>query len=148
MTMINAWIKYRRHFRQNGKPYKDQKSLLQFSLELSDALILANKVNPSSSRGQPPLRRSLEVPTTVKSLLKHWLSPMFFLVKFHIGQALLPTKIDADYGVWPVECNVPNARFFSVYWLIATVSLIPIQNYKQISSCFTFFPNGKVLVSY
>ena len=45
MAKINAWILYRRHFPQTGKPHKDQKSLLQFSL--------ANKVTPSSSRGRP-----------------------------------------------------------------------------------------------
>ena len=66
MAKISAWILYRSHFLQNGKSYKDQKSLLQFSLELSDALILVNKVNPSSSRGRPPKQRSLEVPTTGK----------------------------------------------------------------------------------
>ena len=53
ITKINAWVLYRRHFRQNGKPHKNHKSLLQFSLELSDALILASKVNLSSSNGQP-----------------------------------------------------------------------------------------------
>ena len=50
MAKISAWILYCRHFRQNGKLLKDQKSLLQFSIELSDTLILTNKVNPSSSR--------------------------------------------------------------------------------------------------
>ena len=54
------------YFRQNGKPHKDPKSLLLFSLELSDALILANNVNPSSSRGKHPKRRSLEGATTGK----------------------------------------------------------------------------------
>lgn len=42
------------------------KNLLQFSLEISDALILANKINPLSSRGRPPKRKSLEAPTTGK----------------------------------------------------------------------------------
>ena len=36
------------------------------SLELSDVLILANKVNPYSTRGWPQKRRSLEAPTTDK----------------------------------------------------------------------------------
>ena len=36
------------------------------NLELSDALILANKVNPYSSKGRPPTRRSLEALTTGK----------------------------------------------------------------------------------
>ena len=88
MAKINAWILYRRHFCQNGKAPKDQKSFLQFSLELSYGIILATKVNPSSSRGWPPKRRSLEAPTTDKKPTKalpvtdicfdqvsHWLSP-------------------------------------------------------------------------
>ena len=45
---INAWILYRRDFHLNGKQQKDKKSLPQLSLELLDALILANKVNQSS----------------------------------------------------------------------------------------------------
>ena len=99
MAKVNAWILYRRHFCQNGKPHKDQKCLLQYSLELSDVLILANKVNPSSS---DDVSRNEEVwrhLPRVKSLLKHCLSPMLVLIKSHIGQALLPTKIDADYPV-------------------------------------------------
>ena len=88
MAKINAWILYLRHFRQNERPGKDQKSLHQFTLELSDALILANKVNPSSSRGRPLKRRSLEAPTTGKKpaqtlsvtdvgfdQIEHWPSP-------------------------------------------------------------------------
>ena len=66
MAKTNAWTLYSRHFRQNGKPHKDQKFLLQFSLELSDALILANKVNPSSSRRQPSKRRSSKAHITRK----------------------------------------------------------------------------------
>ena len=64
---------------------------------------------------------------------------MFVLIKSHIGQALLPTKIDADYAARPAEYNVANVKSFSVYWLIATVSLISIQNHRQISSCINFF---------
>ena len=60
MAKISAWILHRRHFRQNGKPRKNQKCLLQFILELSDALILTNKVNPFSSRRRHPIRRSLK----------------------------------------------------------------------------------------
>ena len=63
-----------------------------------------------------------------KSLLRYCLSPMFVLIKSHMGQALLPTKINADYAVWRAECNVPNARSLCFYWLIATVLLISIQN--------------------
>ena len=98
MAKINAWILYLRHFRQNGKPHKNQKSFLQFSLEPSDALIIANKVNPSSSRGRPPKRRSSESPTTGKKPTQALLSPMFVLIKSQIGQALLTTKIDAHYA--------------------------------------------------
>ena len=66
MAKINAWILSRCHFRKNEKPRKDQKPLLQFILELSDAPILTNKVNPSSSRGRTPKRRSLEAPSAGK----------------------------------------------------------------------------------
>ena len=48
IAKINAWILYRRDFHLNGKQQKDKKSLPQLSLELLDALILANKVNQSS----------------------------------------------------------------------------------------------------
>ena len=67
MVKISDWILHRRHFRQNGKPHKNQKCLVQFSLELSGALILTNKVNPSSSRGRHPIRRSLKAHITGKS---------------------------------------------------------------------------------
>ena len=70
MAKINAWVLYRRHFCQNGKAHKDQKAFLQFSFELSYGLILATKVNPSSLRGWPPKRRSLEAPTTSKKPTK------------------------------------------------------------------------------
>ena len=76
MAKINAGILYRRHFCQNGKPHKNHKSLLQFSLELSDALIFANKVNPSSSSGRPQneeVWRHLPrvAPTTYSSIAFH-----------------------------------------------------------------------------
>ena len=66
LTKIIAWIPYCHHFRANAKPPKYQKSLLQFSLELSESLILSIKVNSSSSRGRPSKRRGLEVPTKDK----------------------------------------------------------------------------------
>ena len=88
MTKINAWILYRRHFRQNGKPHKNHVAP-QLSLELSDHLILTNKVNPSISRRGPSTRRSLEAPTTGKNptqalpvsdvcfdQVAHWPSPI------------------------------------------------------------------------
>ena len=123
MAQTNAWIRYYWYFCQNVKPHKNQKSLLQFSLELSDVLILANKVNPSSSRRRPPQNKEVwRLLPQVKSLLKQCLSPMFVLIKLpifvliklHIGKALMSAKIDADYPVWTAECNVPNARSFSV----------------------------------
>ena len=131
MAKINAWLLYRPHFHWNEKTHKDQKSMLQFSLDLSEALIFANKVNPSSSKERSPERWSSEAPTTGKSLLKHCLSPVFVLAKSHICQALLPTKIDADYAVWPAECSASHTRPFSVHWLIATVLLISMQNHRK-----------------
>ena len=70
---INAWILYRRHFRQNGNLHKDQKFLLQLSLALLDALIISEKVNPSSSRGPPSKRRSLKEPSTGKKPTRAYL---------------------------------------------------------------------------
>ena len=119
MVHINIWILYHFHFRKNGKPHKNQKSLPLFSSELSDALIIASKVNLCSSREGSPKQRSLDAPTTDKKPTEA-LAVMFILIKLHIGEALLSTKIDADYSVWPAEFNVPNARSFSFYWLIAT----------------------------
>ena len=83
---------------------------------------------------------------------------MFVLIKSHVGQALLPTKIDADYAVWPAECNVPNVRSFCLLADLADygnhryisnryMSYTYTINHGQISSCINFFPNGKVLVS-
>ena len=66
MAKINAWLLYRPHFHWNEKTHKDQKSMLQFSLDLSEALIFANKVNPSSSKERSPERWSSEAPTTGK----------------------------------------------------------------------------------
>ena len=148
MAKISAWILYLRHFHQNRKPHKAYKCLLQFSLGLSDALILANKVNSSRSRGGSQNKDVWRHLPWVKIVLKHCLLAMFILIKLHIGQALLPKKVNADYAVRPAECNIPNARSFSVYWLIPTVLLISMQNHRQICSCIDFFPNRKVLVSY
>ena len=92
MAKISAWILYCRHFRQNGKLLKDQKSLLQFSIELSDTLILTNKVNPSSSRERSPQNKEvLRQPPRIKSLLKHFPLLMFVLIKSHVGQTILTT---------------------------------------------------------
>ena len=67
MRKISTWMLYHRHFRENGKPNSDWKSLVQFSLELSVALMLINKVSPSSLRGQLPKRRRLEPPIMDKT---------------------------------------------------------------------------------
>ena len=66
MVHINIWILYHFHFRKNGKPHKNQKSLPLFSSELSDALIIASKVNLCSSREGSPKQRSFDAPTTDK----------------------------------------------------------------------------------
>ena len=141
LAKISAWIL---HFRQNGKSHKDQKSLLQFNF-LSYQMLKSLPAQWIHLFQEDDLQNEevwRHLPRE-KGLPKHCLSPMFDLVKSHIGQALLPTKIDADYAVLHAECNVLNARSFSVYWLIATVSLISIQNHRQMSSCFYFFSKQK-----
>ena len=125
---------------------KINKFLLQLSLELSDALILVNKVNLSSWRRQPQ-KQSLEPPTTGKKPTQHCLSPMFVLIKSRIGQALLPTKNWCKLCSMTCRMQCSKWKIF-LYLLIATVSLISIQNHGQISSCINFRPNIKVLVSY
>lgn len=62
---VNAWVLYRRHCMEQGIVRKHQKSLLKFSLEVADALILENKAAPSAGNvgkpGRPPKRKSVEV---------------------------------------------------------------------------------------
>ena len=146
MRKISTWMLCRHHFRENGKPNSDQKSFAQFSLELSDALMLINKVSPSSSREQLPKRRRLEPSIMDKKP----------------SQALPVTDDRFDQVAhWPssstnkkwcrlycMTCRMhfPNARSFSVYWLTVTVSLISIQNHIRISSRIDFFSNRKELV--
>ena len=61
MCEVNAWVLYKRHHQQLGLPNSTQLSLLEFTTELSESLIHANKVNPTTSLGRPPKRRSVEV---------------------------------------------------------------------------------------
>ena len=86
----------------------------------------------------------------VKNLLKHWLSPI--TSSFWSSHTLPSPAINKNRyrlcSISSVEWNFPNARSFSVYWLIATASLISIQNHRQISSCIDFFSNKKYLVTY
>ncbi len=46
---VNAWILYRHHCTDSDIPKRKQKSLLQFSLKISDTLIHANKAALSES---------------------------------------------------------------------------------------------------
>ena len=55
-------------------------------------------MNPSSSRGRPPKWRSMEAPTTGKKLTQAM--PATDACFDQTVQALIPTKIDADYAVF------------------------------------------------
>ena len=133
MAKINTWILYRRHFRQNGKLHKDQKSLLQFSLELWDALNLANKINLSTSRGQPSRRRSLKAPTTGKK-----------------STQALPVTDDYQQNSMRI---MQNAMFQiqDLYLFTGWSQLLRWFTYKIVDKylhIFYIFPNRKVLVSF
>lgn len=64
IAKVNAWILYRRHYqqRQEREPSKGGKSktFLDFSSEIAEGLTRADKINPTSSRGRPAKRRSIE----------------------------------------------------------------------------------------
>ena len=109
------------------KPNKDHTSLLQFILELSDALILTNKVNPSSSGGRTSRRRSLEAFTMGKKSTQAF--PVTDVRFDQIAHWSSPSTNKNRWRCSKMECNVPNTRSFTVYWLIAFVSLISIQNH-------------------
>ena len=66
MCKVSAWVLYKRHHQQLGLPNSTQLSLLEFTTEPSESLIHANKVNPKTSRGRPPKRRSVKVPENPK----------------------------------------------------------------------------------
>ena len=55
---VNGWILYKRHRVQLSIPLKEEKTLLDISYELAESLIKANKNVVSSSRGQPPKKKS------------------------------------------------------------------------------------------
>ena len=64
IAKVNAWILYKRHYEQTKLMLPNQsnnfKKLLEFSNDISYALIGADKVAPTSSRGRPPKRRSTD----------------------------------------------------------------------------------------
>ena len=51
IAKVNAWLLYRRHSSQYGKPKNEIQDLLSISLHVSNGLIHANKV--TASRGRP-----------------------------------------------------------------------------------------------
>ena len=116
------------HYPQKGKPQKNQKSLLQFSRELLHSLIFASKVNPSSSRGRPPKWRSMEAPTTGKKLTQAM--PVTDACFDQTVQALIPTKIDADYAVF----QVLDLSLFTGW-----SQLFPCKTIDKYIHVFTFF---------
>lgn len=55
MAKVSAWILYRRHANQSQIPIRDQKTLLIFCIEISEALIHAN--NKSRNQGDRPSKK-------------------------------------------------------------------------------------------
>ena len=58
IVKVNGWILQKRHRVQLSIPHKEEKTLLDFSCELAESLIKANKTVASSSRGRPTKRKS------------------------------------------------------------------------------------------
>ena len=88
IAKVNAWLLYRRHYEQAGKPKKYEKSLLEFTTDIADALMHANKV-PRPGPGRPTKRQSTDnarpggkkaaVPTPIADVrydkIAHWPKP-------------------------------------------------------------------------
>ena len=145
MEKINAWTLYSRHFRQNGKPHKDQKFLLQFSLELSDALILANKVNPSSSRRQPSKRRSSKTPSTRKKPTQ--VLPVTDVRFDQVAHEPSPTTNKNQCRLCSMTCRMQCSKCKISLFLLADCNCF-VDFHTEPSSCIGFLSNIKVLVSY
>ena len=62
---VNAWLLYRRHYEQMGFPARKRKSLMNFSCEIAEALIYADKGPEKPTQGRPSKRASLECAPTV-----------------------------------------------------------------------------------
>lgn len=58
IAKVNAWILYKRHYTMSNQPKGKMQTLVNFSKEIADSLIMANKV-VVSSKGRPK-RRSLD----------------------------------------------------------------------------------------
>ena len=64
---VNAWLLYRRHYKQSGFPARKAKSLMKFSCEIAEALIYASKTPEKPTRGRPSKRKLSEcTPTASK----------------------------------------------------------------------------------
>ena len=59
IAKVNGWLLYRRHCDQIGIPKRSRMTLLNFTEELSEALIHARKPVKTPSRGRPT-KRSLQ----------------------------------------------------------------------------------------
>ena len=57
---INAWILYKRHYKQLALSANKRKTLAEFTSSIVSALILAGKSKPNSFRGWPTKRASIE----------------------------------------------------------------------------------------
>ena len=57
---VNAWILYKRHYKQLALSANKRKTLAEFTSSIVSALILAGKSKPNSFRGWPTKRASIE----------------------------------------------------------------------------------------
>ena len=62
LSIVNAWLLYRRHCHQSRVPKKDILSLLQFRVEVAEALLRPAVPKPPVQRGRPTARLSSKKP--------------------------------------------------------------------------------------
>ncbi|XP_065658778.1 piggyBac transposable element-derived protein 2-like [Hydra vulgaris] len=53
VAKVNAWILYKRHYQQLGLPINKHQALAEFTVDISNALIQANKSKAIQGRGRP-----------------------------------------------------------------------------------------------
>ena len=58
IAKVNGWILYKRHRQQLGVPQKEEKTFLDFSCELAETLVKANKNVTNISSGRPSKLKS------------------------------------------------------------------------------------------
>lgn len=107
IAKVDAWLLYRRHYEQAGKPKKREKTLLEFTTDIADALIYANKAKRPSP-GRPAKRPITEMgrPGGNKTAVP---TPIAVVRFNHVAHWPKPSsdKSNADYANY---IRVPHAR--------------------------------------